>query len=122
MIEEDEDALICDFAETYHIHDIEGLPVEDAATLAAGLRADSRIMMRLGGEAVKSDTLLLAHIADELRWLHWAQTKDGHDNVNLPERIAARLSGARQEIRQGFESSADFDAARDRLLKRMGKR
>ena len=41
MIATDEDALICDFAETYHIYDYRSLDVEYAATLAYGLRDDS---------------------------------------------------------------------------------
>ena len=48
MIETDESALICDFAETYHIYDYRALPVPDAATLAYGLRGDSRIRLKLG--------------------------------------------------------------------------
>ena len=48
MIETDEPALICDFAETYHIYDYRALPVSYAATLAYGLRGDSRIRLKLG--------------------------------------------------------------------------
>ena len=48
MIETDESALICDFAETYHIYDYRALPVSYAATLAYGLRCDSRIRLKLG--------------------------------------------------------------------------
>lgn len=48
MIETDESALICDFAETYHIYDYRALPVSYAATLAYGLRGDSRIRLKLG--------------------------------------------------------------------------
>ena len=48
MIETDESALICDFAETYHIYDYRALPVHYAATLAYGLRCDSRIRLKLG--------------------------------------------------------------------------
>ena len=48
MIETDESALICDFAETYHIYDYRALPVSYAATLAYGLRSDSRIRLKLG--------------------------------------------------------------------------
>ena len=43
MMALDEDALICDFAETYHIYNIYGMPVQYIATLAIGLRDDSRI-------------------------------------------------------------------------------
>lgn len=39
----DEDALICDFAETYHLR-FDELPKDYAAVLAAGLPYTSRIM------------------------------------------------------------------------------
>lgn len=43
MILTDEDALICDLAETYHVLDYRSLPLLTAATLASGLRSDARI-------------------------------------------------------------------------------
>lgn len=48
MIETDESALVCDFAETYRIYDYRALSVSYAATLAHGLRSDSRIRLKLG--------------------------------------------------------------------------
>ena len=58
MVALDEDALICDFAETYHIYDYRRLPVEYAATLAYGLRENSRIRMVQSGLKVELNTLL----------------------------------------------------------------
>jgi len=43
MIHTDEDALICDLAETYHIFNYRELPPSLAATLSVGLKDDSRI-------------------------------------------------------------------------------
>ena len=65
MIHEDEDALICDFAETYQIYDYRSLPVKMAATLAAGLRDDSRIAKTTEAKASTTNTIL-AIIADHL--------------------------------------------------------
>lgn len=31
--------------------------------------------------------MLLATIADVLRWLQWSKTKDGHKNLNAPDPI-----------------------------------
>ena len=50
MIRFDEDALICDLAETYHIYDYRSLPVKLVATLSAGLRDDSRIKLKAAGD------------------------------------------------------------------------
>lgn len=47
MINTDEDALICDFAETYHIYDYRSLPLHMAGIFACGLRPDSRIGMAI---------------------------------------------------------------------------
>ena len=66
MIKTDENALICDFAETYHIYNYRSLPVSLVATLAAGLRDDSRIKLKLNKQRVSNTDLLLAVIADRL--------------------------------------------------------
>ena len=56
MINLSEYALICDFAETYHIFDYRSLPVKLAATLSAGLRDDSRSKMIMADIPVPPDT------------------------------------------------------------------
>lgn len=66
MIKCDEDALICDFAETYHIYNYKSLPVTLVATLASGLRDDSRIKLKLNKQRVSNTDLLLSVIADRL--------------------------------------------------------
>ena len=43
MIAIDEDALICDLAETYQIYDYRRLPVQTVAVFSLGLRDNSRI-------------------------------------------------------------------------------
>lgn len=43
MVAEDEDALICDLAETYQIYDYRSLPLQKVAVFCAGLRENSRI-------------------------------------------------------------------------------
>ena len=64
MISVDEEALICDFAETYHIYDYRSLPARRAATFAVGLRDDSRIKMKMAGMNVSMDSIMIAAIAD----------------------------------------------------------
>ena len=112
-----EDALICDFAETYHILDYQALPVRLQATLAAGLREGSRTAMILSGSRYPLETLLQATIADAVRYLLWSRTKDAQHNRNRPEPLLPRLIGQnekKEEMRR-FRSGADFDAAWKRM-------
>lgn len=76
MINECEDKLICDFAETYHILNYKELSPTLAATLLIGLRDGSRVKMHLSGARVTLDQALLAIISDSLRFLAWTKTKD----------------------------------------------
>ena len=85
MIRMDETALICDFAETYHIYDYRAMPLRTVAALAAGLRRNSRIMIKMSGVGVDPDTLLLAAAVDRLSFLAWVKTKDGQKNRNRPK-------------------------------------
>ena len=66
MMRIDEEAWICDMAETYHIFDVWSLPVKMVATLSAGLRDDSRIKMKIRGESTPLNIILLASIRDGL--------------------------------------------------------
>lgn len=66
MIALDEGALICDFAETYQIYNYKALPVSLAATLAVGLRDDSRIKLKRNGQLVSNTDVLLSVVADRL--------------------------------------------------------
>lgn len=91
MIETDEDALICDFAETYNILDYRALPLNLAATLAVGLRADSRIMLKLTGQKIDYNTVLSAAILDRLSFLAWTKTKDAEAGRNRPESVVSKL-------------------------------
>lgn len=86
MVHADEDALICDFAETYHIFDWRALPVRLAATLAAGLPETSRIRMKMAGAKITTSLLMQAAMVDRLSLLVWMQTKDGQKTGTAPER------------------------------------
>ena len=91
MIAMDEDALICDFAETYHIYDYRSLPATLAGIYAAGLRQDARINIKMSGYSAPVDILLLASIADAMHIRVWQQTKDAQHNKNRPESILAKM-------------------------------
>jgi len=115
MVGLDEGALICDFAETYHVFDWRGLPVRLAATLAMGLGPKSRIMKKLSGCDADIDTLLLATISDALRVMIWQNTEDGHRGRNKPTLVSEIIAGNKPED-VGFATAAEFDAWRAGLI------
>lgn len=67
MISNYPDALTCDMAETYGVFDIKRLPASLAATLAVGLRDDSRVKRAKSERTVDDQTMMLAIIVDLLR-------------------------------------------------------
>lgn len=119
MIQADEDALICDLAETYHIYDYRQLPPTRVAVFACGLRNDSRIKMKLSGQSVPIDTLLLAGMSDRLSLLTWFQTADGQKGKNRPAMLVDMLTGKTPEKSKDvivFNSGKDFEDARNKLI------
>lgn len=123
MIAADEDALICDFAETYHIYNYRGLPVQNAAVLACGLGPNSRIKMAISGSKVTQEQLLMAAIVDELRLLCWMNTADAVNGRNRPTSLVALLTGepaAAGDV-AGFDNGAAFEAARRRMIESVVK-
>ena len=116
MIALDEDALICDFAETYNIYDYEHIPVTLAATLAAGLRDDARIKMKASGIEVDAKTLLLAHIADNTAINVYFKTEDAKKRRNKPPSLLKLMTHTtEQKQTRGFKSGDDFLAEWRRL-------
>ena len=117
MIAANEDALVCDFAETYGILDYRALPAALLATLAVGLRDDSRIKMHLSGMRVTTDTLLLSAAVDRLSFLAWAQTKDGQAGRKRPVSILSAMmwQGCNCGPVQSFKNAEDFKAEWERI-------
>jgi hypothetical protein len=112
MLSEDRDALICDMAETYHIYNMWALPVETVATLACGLREDSRIKLRLAGMEYIPPYMALIRIHDLLSaYLH--SSKSGNPPVLLGNIAVAK----KEEQPFGYESAEDLEAARARFIK-----
>ena len=118
MLEADEDALICDLAETYGIFDYESLPVQTVATLSIGLRGDSRIKMKMSDSDLSRSDLIRTIIADYLATLVWFKTKDGQHGRNRPQSLRELFSGARKQKEiETFDTSEEFDKARQMILK-----
>ena len=125
MIKVDEDALICDLAETYQIYDYRQLPPKMVAVFSYGLKEDSRIKMKLSGQTVPSDTLLLASMVDKLNTLVWFKTKDGQKGKNMPPSIVSILTGQeKSDVNKDmvvFNSGEDFINRRKMLLQTGGE-
>lgn len=121
MIDLDEDALICDLAETYGIYDYRQLPAQQVAVFAFGLKEDSRIKMALSNQKVPFETLLMASTLDRLSTLVWFKTKDGQKGANRPAMIAQKLIGEEKERDEMvFSSGEEFEAYRQRILAEVG--
>ncbi|RSI51574.1 DUF5361 domain-containing protein [Streptococcus sanguinis] len=123
MIKTDEEALICDLAETYRIYDYRQLPAYQVAVFSVGLREDSRIKQAMSGNQASLDTLLSAAILDRLTTLVWFKTSDGQKGRNRPESIAAKLTGSTKEEEREimvFDSGEDFEKMRRILLGKNG--
>ena len=114
MINSCEAELICDFAEVYHIYGLESVPVELAATLAAGLRCDSRTAFKLSalsGLNLPDSFELLAMIFDALNWLRWTKTKDAEHRRNVPRSVFEPNPDRNRKQIQSFRAGAEFRAA-----------
>lgn len=116
MIRIDEDALTCDFAETYHILDFRGLQPSKAAVLSFGLPETSRIKTVLGGASIPMDLLMQATTIDYLALLAWFKTEDGRKNRHRPKSFVDALMGRNKKETQSFSTVEAFEAARARIL------
>lgn len=112
MINLDEDALICDLAETYQIYDYRSLPVKLVATLSAGLRDNSRIKLLAADSPVSTETLILASISDNLTLLRAGFSKD-RTRPRLYTDILINDAKKKQVV--GFRTASEFEAALARI-------
>lgn len=121
IIATDENALICDLAEIYHIYDYKSLPLSRVAIFAVGLRNDSRVKMKLNGLKYPTEILLLASAIDRLSLLVWINSKDGVNGINRPKSVLNELLGKVDDKDiEAFESSEDFEERRREILAKGG--
>lgn len=122
MISTDEDALICDLAETYRIFNYRELPVKLLATLSVGLRSDSRIKMKMTRQNLSLNDTMQALILDDLNFLVWAKTKDGQKGRNKPKSVYKILTTDVAKVKKnevkGYATVQAFMEARNRILER----
>lgn len=122
MINTDEDALVCDLAETYHIFDMRELPPLKVAVFSCGLRESSRIKMIMSDYKVNTTQLLLATCADYLALLVWFQTENGRKNINRPTPLVnlfLKNDNDKKSDIVGFDSPEEFEAYRQSVLERI---
>lgn len=121
MIALDEQALICDLAETYNIYDYKSLPIRTVAILASGLGENSRIRMKARDERVPMYELLLAVIADRLGGISY-QLSAGKGE--LPPSLVEALSGQKSEKKRkkinAYSSADEFQRAWNELVAKKG--
>lgn len=110
MINVNENALICDLAETYHIFDYRSLPCKLVGILSCGLRDNSRIKMCLSGEELTIERVLLAGIYDNTKILSWLNSTDGAEGINRPESILKSLINYEDEDSEilAFDTKEEF--------------
>ena len=120
MVREDEEALICDLAETYQIYDYERLPLQKVASFAVGLRDDSRIKLKLSGQSFSMEKQLLIAIFDQLNLLIWSKTEDAEKGINRPRLLIDVLEGRKES--DAFDTGKDFENRRQEILRQMERR
>lgn len=104
--------MICDLAETYHIFNYRELPAKMLATLVSGLRANSRVKMKITGAKLPDNITLLAVIYDRLSQLVWMNSEDGHKNRNRPQSLYERLtSDPESSDIMAFDTPEEFERA-----------
>ena len=116
MIAIGEEALICDFAETYHVFDYKSLPVRLAAILAVGMGEDSRIKKKMRGDRISRQESILAMVFDLLQEYMWAL---GGRNTDRPGSLLDVLNGEEAERKKavkGFSTPEEFKEARRRII------
>ena len=117
MIKKDEDALICDLAETYQIYDYRQLPANMVAVFSVGLRENSRIRMSMSDEKLTIEQTMLAGMLDRLSILLWSKTKDGQKGINQPKSIIDSVNEKPKEKITSFDSGEDFMKFRKKFVK-----
>lgn len=87
------------------------------AVFCMGLKEDSRIKLKLAGQRVGINTMLLALMADRLGLLVWSKTKDGQKGRNQPRSLVDSLSNiAKEPETMVFESSEDFEKMKNETI------
>lgn len=86
------------------------------ATLAAGLREDSRSAMSLSGMRVTTKELLMAAAVDRLSLLVWSKTKDAEKGRRRPKSIVEALTGKEKKKIATFATAEEFEKTKREII------
>ncbi|MBQ9031867.1 MAG: hypothetical protein IJ106_10510 [Parasporobacterium sp.] len=117
----DEDALICDFAQYYHIYDLEQVGVRKAAILACGLPEESRTMKRLSGNKLSGERVILVSMLDTIRSIEFAVYQShSKKKIKKPKPLLKKMmdGGEKKEL-LGYGTAQEFEEARKKFLREM---
>lgn len=118
MLRADKCALVCDLAETYGVMDYRSLPVPLLATLAAGLRDDSRSKRNLPGRKPTQTEILLAAAVDRLSRIAWLLSAVCPANGEAPKSVLRAMLGETEQTGgmdvEIFDSPEAFEEERRR--------
>lgn len=117
MINLDEDALICDLAETYHILNYKGLSLRLVATLSNGLSEDSRIKRKVANRRLTLNDALTAAAVDKLTQILWTKTEDAKRGRNKPQSILDMLEHPAERQHKTFSSVEAFERRRAQIMR-----
>ncbi|RGD72907.1 hypothetical protein DW687_11735 [Anaerofustis stercorihominis] len=115
MIRIDENSLICDLAETYHIFNYRSLPARMVATFCVGLRNNSRTFKKITDNKILNTETLLALLLDDFRTFLSLICGEKNKNQSAYELLT---SEAKEKSKIGFNSPEEFEKARREILER----
>lgn len=117
MFKVDEDALICDLAETYGLYDYRILPPVKVAVFACGLKDGARIVRKLKDQKYSYSELMDAALIDRMNLLCWLHSKDAQHGTNRPESLVKKmLEPPKRHRLTGENSVEDFMKWRQRFV------
>lgn len=116
VIATQEEELICDLAETYHILNYRELPVKLLGTLVAGLAENSRTKLKLNNMSMSQDEVMLISILDHLKILVWQKTKDGQKGKNKPKLLVDEIFNNKSNDIEKFIDGASFEKRKKEII------
>lgn len=117
MLRLDEDSVICDLAEIYHILDYRGLSPKLVATLVNGLSDDSRIKRKVAKRRLTLNEALSAAAVDKLTQLVWSKTEDARRGRNRPKSILDALEHPPESNHKSFRTVEEFERKRAQIMR-----
>lgn len=112
------DALTCDFAQYYHLYDLEAIPLTQGAILACGLPPESRTMRKLTNTQYTAEQAVLMGILDSIRSFEYAYVCSHSKKKPQKPRSVFDVASGTEEVSEltAFDSAEDFEVARQKII------